>query len=57
MVGLCVALMKDLRRDPLMVRKAYAEEAVEQAVITGVTEHGDDFAIAVEKDPHRDPRA
>jgi choline/carnitine/betaine transport len=51
MVGLAVALVKDLRNDPLMVRKQYAEEAIEQAVITGVTEHGDDFVIAVDKDP------
>jgi choline/carnitine/betaine transport len=51
MVGLCVALMKDLRRDPMMVRKRYAEEAVEEAVVHGVTEHGDDFIISVERDP------
>jgi choline-glycine betaine transporter len=51
MIGLAVALVKDLRNDPLMVRKQYAEEAIEQAVITGVTEHGDDFVIAVDKDP------
>ena len=51
MVGLAVALVKDLRSDPLMVRQKYAAEAVEQAVIAGVTEHGDDFVISVEKDP------
>jgi choline/carnitine/betaine transport len=51
MVGLAIALVKDLRTDPLMVRKQYAADAVEQAVITGVTEHGDDFVIAVDKDP------
>jgi choline-glycine betaine transporter len=51
MIGLAAALVKDLRNDPLMVRKQYAEEAIEQAVITGVTEHGDDFVIAVDKDP------
>ena len=48
MIGLAVALMRDLRQDPLMVRRRYGEEAVQQAVIAGVTEHGDDFAIAVE---------
>ena len=57
MVGLTVALMKDLRRDPLVVRRKYAEVAVEQAVITGVTAHGDDFAFSVEssngESPHR----
>ncbi len=51
MVGLAVALVKDLRRDPLMVRRKYATEAVDSAVVHGVTEHGDDFMISVEKDP------
>ncbi|GAA1141974.1 BCCT family transporter [Nocardioides aquiterrae] len=51
MVGLAVSLVKDLRSDPMMVRRRYAEEAVEAAVIAGVTEHGDDFVIAVDRDP------
>ncbi len=51
MVGLAVGLVKDLRRDPMMVRQQYAKEAVHTAVIQGVTEHGDDFVISVEKDP------
>jgi choline/carnitine/betaine transport len=51
MVGLAVALVKDLRNDPLIVRKKYAAEAVDSAVIHGVIEHGDDFIISVEKDP------
>jgi choline/carnitine/betaine transport len=51
MIGLAVSLVKDLRGDPLMVRRRYAEEAVEQAVIAGVTEHGDDFVLAVNRDP------
>ncbi len=51
MIGLAVALMKDLRQDPLMVRGKYATDAVEQAVVAGVTEHGDDFKLAVEQDP------
>jgi choline/carnitine/betaine transport len=52
MVGLAVSLQKDLQTDPLIVRGQYAAEAVEQAVITGVTEHGDDFAFAVVEDDH-----
>ncbi|TYL44933.1 BCCT family transporter [Nocardioides sp. BGMRC 2183] len=48
MIGLAVSLMADLRTDPLVVRRRYGREAVEQAVITGVTEHGDDFVLAVE---------
>lgn len=54
MVGLAVALVKDLRKDPMMVRRRYAMEAVNDAVITGVTQHGDDFVISVEKDPSAD---
>ena len=52
MVGLAVSLQRDLAHDPLIVRGQYAAEAVEQAVITGVTEHGDDFALAVVEDDH-----
>ena len=48
MIGLCVALVKDLRNDPMVVRKRYAAQAVENAVVTGVTLHGDDFALTVE---------
>jgi choline/carnitine/betaine transport len=54
MIGLSVALVKDLRADPLMVRQQYAAEAVEQAVISGLTEHGDDFVITVDRDPAAD---
>jgi len=54
MVGLAVALVKDLRTDPLMVRQRYAAEAMENAVIAGVTEHGDDFVISVDRDPAAD---
>jgi choline/carnitine/betaine transport len=54
MVGLAVALVKDLRTDPLMVRQKYAAEAMENAVIAGVTEHGDDFVISVDRDPAKD---
>jgi choline/carnitine/betaine transport len=54
MVLLAVALVKDLRNDPMVVRRRYAAEAVNDAVISGVTQHGDDFVIAVEKDPDAD---
>lgn len=54
MIGLSAALMADLRNDPMMVRRRYGEEAVEQAVIAGVTEHGDDFMLAVEPAETRD---
>ncbi|MEO6413972.1 MAG: BCCT family transporter [Pedococcus sp.] len=48
MIGLAVALVKDLSNDPLIVRGAYATAAVEQAVVAGVTEHGDDFTLTFE---------
>jgi hypothetical protein len=31
------------------VRRAYAVAAVEQAVVAGVTEHGDDFTLTFEE--------
>jgi choline/carnitine/betaine transport len=49
MVGLAASLVKDLSSDPLIVRRAYAVAAVEQAVVAGVTEHGDDFTLTVEE--------
>jgi choline/carnitine/betaine transport len=54
MIGMATALVRDLRRDPMVVRKEYAAEAVDTAVISGVTQHGDDFVISVEKDPAAD---
>jgi choline/carnitine/betaine transport len=48
MIGIAVALVKDLRQDPMVVRSRYAREAVEKAVVTGVTRHGDEFALMVE---------
>ncbi|WP_427383225.1 BCCT family transporter [Janibacter sp. G56] len=49
MVGLAVALMKDLHTDPMVVRRRYAVAAIEQAVVAGVTEHGDDFVLSVDQ--------
>jgi choline-glycine betaine transporter len=48
MVGLAISLAKDLRSDPLMLRRDYAVEAVEQAVVDGITRHGEDFVLVVE---------
>ena len=41
---------QDLAHDPLMVRATYARTMVHDAVVAGVTEHGDDFRLAVEQD-------
>jgi choline-glycine betaine transporter len=54
MVDMAVAMLKDLRRDPKVVRRVYAAEAVNSAVVSGVTQHGDDFIISVENDPNCD---
>jgi choline/carnitine/betaine transport len=48
MVGLAISLAKDVRSDPLVLRRTYATEAVEQAVVEGITKHGDDFVLVVE---------
>ena len=48
MIALCFALVKDLRADPLIVRRRYAASVIEQAVVEGVTRHGDDFSVSVE---------
>lgn len=55
MIGLAVALVRDLQQDPLVVRRQYAVEAVEQAVVAGVIQHGDDFVLSVQRDPEAEP--
>ncbi|QKW48933.1 BCCT family transporter [Streptomyces buecherae] len=47
MVGMCVALMRDLRRDPLIVRGEKGEEAVEMAVIAGHERYAGDFELQI----------
>ena len=51
MVGLAAALVKDLSRDPQVVRRQYAVAAIDHAVVAGVSEHGDDFAISIQETP------
>ena len=47
MVGMCVALMRDLRCDPLIVRGEMGVEAVESAVIEGHKKYDGDFEIRI----------
>ncbi|MGY1762204.1 BCCT family transporter [Geodermatophilus sp. SYSU D00779] len=54
MVGLAVSLAKDVRSDPMMLRHTVAAEAVEQAVVEGITRHGQDFVLVVEAAPDAD---
>ncbi len=54
MAGLAVALAKDVRSDPLVLRRTAAAEVVEQAVVEGITRHGEDFVLVVEPAPDAD---
>jgi hypothetical protein len=54
MVGLCLALAKDLNNDPLMRRDRRAVAAVEQAVEHGTKTYGDEFVVAVKPNPNPD---
>ena len=48
MVLMCLALMKDLRRDPLVLREAKGAEVLEQAVIAGSEVHDGEFQLVTE---------
>ncbi|GEC76352.1 BCCT family transporter [Microbacterium maritypicum] len=55
MAFMMVAFMKDLRRDPLILRERYAKAAVRHSVMAGLEEYGDDHAlVAVEYDHSED---
>ncbi len=47
MIFMCVALMRDLRRDPLIVRHRMGSEAVGLAVIEGHTKYDGEFELRV----------
>jgi choline/carnitine/betaine transport len=47
MVGLCVALTRDLRQDPLIIRGLKGKEAIETAVITGHEKYDGDFELRI----------
>jgi choline/carnitine/betaine transport len=51
MVALCLALLKDLRHDPLVRRNDRSQQAVEQAVDYGMLTHGDEFVLNVKPTP------
>ena len=46
-----VSFLRDLRTDPAFIRRTYARTAVENAVVRGLEEHGDDFEISVASAP------
>ncbi|MFI8321584.1 BCCT family transporter [Streptomyces sp. NPDC085529] len=47
MIGMCVALMRDLREDPLIVRGRVGKEIVEVAVIAGHERYDGDFELRI----------
>lgn len=51
MIGMAVALVRDLHEDPMMVRRRYARKAIDAAVVEGVSQHGDDFTLVVDETP------
>ncbi|MBT0771555.1 BCCT family transporter [Kineosporia sp. J2-2] len=57
MVLMCVALVKDLRQDPLVRRDQRAVEAIEQAIDYGRENYGDEFVVAVKPHPADDENA
>ena len=48
LVLMAVALVKELRNDPMAIRDHFQEVAIENAVKHGVSEYGDHFALAIE---------
>ncbi|MGW1543663.1 BCCT family transporter [Streptomyces sp. NPDC002309] len=47
MVFMCVALMRDLRRDPVIVRNEMGSEAIELAVIEGHKKYDGEFELRI----------
>ncbi|OON81828.1 BCCT family transporter [Streptomyces tsukubensis] len=47
MIGMCVSLMRDLRKDPLILREKRGTEAMETAVIAGHERYEGDFELRI----------
>lgn len=48
---MCVAVIRELRHDPMMIREHYEQVAVSQAVRQGIEEHGDNFELSIDAVP------
>ncbi|WP_420176157.1 BCCT family transporter [Luteococcus sp. OSA5] len=57
LVLMSIALVKLLRNDPQAIREHYQDVAIQKAVKHGVSEYGDNFALAVEPTMPTDERA
>lgn len=51
LILLAVAFLRDLTTDPAAIRRTYASAAVQNAVVRGLEEHGDDFELKVAPAP------
>ncbi|MDK8470684.1 BCCT family transporter [Corynebacterium accolens] len=48
LLAMMVAFIKDLRSDPMFIRRTYARSAMDNAVMRGIAEHGDEFEFSVQ---------
>ncbi|UQY32530.1 BCCT family transporter [Pseudomonas fulva] len=49
MALLCIALYRDLRKDPMMLRDLRGSELIEKAVLYGAVKHGEEFYFVVKE--------
>lgn len=47
LIFMTIGFIKDLMTDPAAIRRKYAAAAVQNAVVRGLEEHGDDFELSV----------
>ena len=45
---MCVALYKDLREDPIILRERHGAQLIEQAVLSGTEQHDSEFSLVTE---------
>lgn len=50
-IGIMIAWAKDLRTDPFIIRRKYAQAAIAQGVRRGIDEYGDDFVFGTSEVP------
>lgn len=51
LIFMTIGFIKDLHTDPAAIRRNYASNAVRNAVVRGLEEHGDDFEFSVSPAP------
>ena len=48
LLAMMVAFIRDLHSDPMFIRRTYARTAMDNAIMRGIEEHGDDFEFTVQ---------